>query len=72
MKFLPKMVTSKLRLVRSLRNKLNVPKKLLHVVKFISKSTISSKGNAYEMQNLQGTWEFPFTSQAYTSYANIW
>ena len=61
MKFLPKVVKSKLRLVRFLKNKLNVAKKSrhVHVVKFISKSMISSKSNACEMQNLQGTWKFP-------------
>ena len=64
MKFLPKVVKSKLRLVRFLKNKLNVAKKSLHVAKFIAKSMISSKGNACEMQNLQGTWKFPCTSEA--------
>ena len=64
MKFFPKVVKSKLRLVRFLKNKLNVAKKSLHVAKFIAKSVISSKGNACEMQNLQGTWKFPCTSQA--------
>ena len=55
MKFLPKVVKSKLRLVRFVKNKLNVAKKSLHVAKCIAKSMISSKGNACEMQNLQGT-----------------
>ena len=64
MKFFPKVVKSKLRLVRFLKNKLNVAKKSLHVAQFIAKSMISSKGNACEMQNLQGTWKFPCTSQA--------
>ena len=64
MKFFPKVAKSKLRLVRFLKNKLNVAKKSLHVAKFIAKSMISSKGNACEMQNLQGTWKFPCTSQA--------
>ena len=64
MKFFPKVVKSKLRLVRFLKNKLNVAKKSLQVAKFIAKSMISSKGNACEMQNLQGTWKFPCTSQA--------
>ena len=63
MKFFPKVVKSKLRLVRFLKNKLNVAKKSLHVAKFIAKSMISSKGNACEMQNLQGTWKFPCTLQ---------
>ena len=64
MKFFPKVVKSKLRLVRFLENKLNVARKSLHVAKFIANSMISSKGNACEMQNLQGTWKFPCTSQA--------
>ena len=64
MKFFPKVVKSKLRLVRFLKNKLNVAKKSLHVAKFIAKSMISSKGSACEMENLQGTWKFPCTSQA--------
>ena len=48
MKFLPKVVKSKLRLVRFLKNKLNVAKKSLHVAKFIAKSMISSKGKIKE------------------------
>ena len=64
MKFLPKEVKCELRLVEFLKKKLNLAKKSLHVVKFISKSMISSKVNACEMQNLQGTWKFPCTSQA--------
>ena len=55
MKFLPKAVKSELRLVRFLKKKLNVAKKSLHVVTFTSKSMISSKVKACEMQNLQGT-----------------
>ena len=64
MKFLPKEVKCELRLVRFLKKKLNLAKNSLHVVKFASKSMISSKVNACEMQNLQGTWKFPCTSQA--------
>ena len=55
MKFLPKAVKSELRLVRLLKKKLNVTKRSLHVVKSISKSMISSKDNAGEMQKLQNT-----------------
>ena len=64
MKFLPKAVKSKLRLVRFLKKKLNVAKKSLHVVTFTSKSMISSKVKACGMQNLQGTWKFPCITQA--------
>ena len=64
MKFLPKAVKSELRLVRFLNKKLNVAKKSLHVVPFTSKSLISSKVKACEMQNLQGTWKFPCMTQA--------
>ena len=64
MKFLPKAVKSELRLVRFLKKKLNVAKKSLHVVTFTSKSMISSKVKACEMQNLQGTWKFPCITQA--------
>ena len=55
---------SELRLVRFVKKKLNVAKKSLHVVTFTSKSMISSKVKACEMQNLQGTWKFPCITQA--------
>ena len=64
MKFLPKVVRSELKLVRFLKKKWNVSKKSLHLIKSISKSMISSKVNACEMQNLQGTWKFSWSSQA--------
>ena len=64
MKFLPKAVKSELRQVRFLKKKLNVAKKSLHAVTSTSKSMISSKVKACEMQNLQGTWKFPCITQA--------
>ena len=48
MKFLPRAVKNELRVLRFLKKKLNFTKESLHVVKFISKSMISSKGNTGE------------------------
>ena len=69
MKFLPRAVKNELRVVRFLNKKLNFTKGSLHcVVKFISKSLISSKGNAGKEQNLHYTWKsawkFPCTRLA--------
>ena len=52
MNFLPRVVKNEVRLARFLKKKLNFAAKSLSVVKFISKSTISSKGKAGEKQNL--------------------
>ena len=55
MNFLPKPVKRDIRLVRFLKKNLNFTKKTLRVVKFTTKSMISSKGNGSEKQNLQYT-----------------
>ena len=70
MKVLPRVVKNEVRLARFLKKKLNFAAKSLSEVKFIAKSTISSKGKAGEKQNLhetcQGTWKFPCTLLQFT------
>ena len=55
MKFLPSAVKNEVRLERFLKKKLNSTTKSLPMVKFTSKVTISSIGNAGEKQNLHHT-----------------
>ena len=52
MKVLPRVVKNEVRLARFLKKKFSFAAKSLSVVKYISKSTNSSKGKAGEKQNL--------------------